>query len=235
MGAVMLHQFHRVIGLGILIAVGIIARPAIADDLATCKRESGDVAIVACTRYITSGQGAGRDLVAAYVNRGIEYKNKGDYVRAIADASEGIRTDPTAAMAYINRGSFYYEKGDYDRAITDASEAIRIDPKIVMAFSNRAAAYNRKNDSGRAIADASEAIRLNPNIAQGAYANRAFAFLSKGAYDNAIADASEAIRLDPKMAAAFYTRGTAKRKKGDAVGGDGDIAKANAIQPGIGQ
>jgi hypothetical protein len=37
------------------------------------------------------------------------------------------------------------------------------------------------------------------------------------------------------MAAAFYTRGTAKRKKGDTAGGDGDIAKAKAIQPAIGQ
>ena len=230
-----MHHVRRIIAVTTFVAAGIISGPVLADDLEICKKESGDVAIAACTRYLNAGQGTAQDRAVAYIDRGLEYKAKRDYDRAIADASEGIRLDPKGAKLYANRGSIYYEKGDYDRAIADASEAIRLDPKIIMAHSNRAAAYMRKGDIERSIADTSEAIRLDPKTAQGAYANRAAAFATKGDYDRAIADASEAIRLDPKMAQAFYTRGFAKRKKGDVAGGDADMAKARAIQPNIGQ
>ena len=216
------------------LTLGALATPVRADDLAICRAESGDVAIAACTRFIDSAKGGGRDLVAAYVNRGLEYSNKGDHARAIADASEGIRIDPTSALAYANRGSFYYEKGDYDHAIADATEAIKRDPTVVMAYSNRAAAYNRKNDFDRAIADATQAIRLDPTRAYGAYANRALSHLAKNNFDRSIEDATEALRINPKLAPAFYTRSTARRKKGDLAGGNADLAKARELQPGIG-
>ena len=49
----------------------------------------------------------------------------------------------------------------------------------------------------------------------------------------AIADYDAALRINPKHASALYGRGIAKRRSGNASGGDGDIAAAKLIQPDI--
>jgi len=51
--------------------------------------------------------------------------------------------------------------------------------------------------------------------------------------DDAVADYDEALRRNPKQAGSLYGRGLAKLKKGDAVGGEADIATARAIQADI--
>ena len=83
------------------LAMLVVAGPAAADDAMLCSRETGDVAIAACTRAINSG--AGRPSIN-YNNRGEAYRGKGDMDRAIADFTEAIRLDPKYAIAYINRG-----------------------------------------------------------------------------------------------------------------------------------
>jgi tetratricopeptide (TPR) repeat protein len=74
-----------------------------------------------------------KDAIAHH-NRGLAYKNKGDYDRAIADYNEAIRLDPEYALAYNNRGVAYLLKGDHDRAIADYNEAIRLDPGCAKAY-----------------------------------------------------------------------------------------------------
>ena len=99
-----------------------------ADDADTCKQASGDVAIAACTRAIASDRYAGHDLASLHYDRAVEYANKGDYDRAIADFSSAIHLDATDADTYNNRGAAYLAKGENDRAFADFSEAIRLDP-----------------------------------------------------------------------------------------------------------
>src|SRR5215831_11397590 len=104
--------------------------PALADDHAnTCKQASGDVAIAACTRAIASGRYAGHDPAKLHYDRAVEYANKGDFDRAIADFSEAIRLAPNYAEAYYNRAHAYRAKKDNDRAIADYSETIRLEPR----------------------------------------------------------------------------------------------------------
>src|SRR5262245_38825650 len=110
-----------VAALFILILIGIVPTPATADfaeDTRLCSSSSNpDESIAACTRQISSGRWKGRDLAAAHNNRAVAYNNKGEYDRAIADATEAIRLDPKHATAYYNRGLAYSIGGDYDRAI----------------------------------------------------------------------------------------------------------------------
>ncbi len=49
-----------------------------------------DIQIAACTRNIQSGRFTGRNLAVAFTNRGLAYKRKGQWDRAIADYSEAI-------------------------------------------------------------------------------------------------------------------------------------------------
>ena len=54
-----------------------------------------------------------------------------------------------------------------------------------------------------------------------------------GSPDEAIAAFDAALQIDRKMASSLYGRGTAKRLKGDATGGDADIEAARAIRPSV--
>ncbi len=104
---------------------------------------------------------------------------------------------------------------------------------LAVAFYNRGNAYNSKKDYDRAIADYDQAIRIDPQARR--FSNRGLVYYKKKDFDRAISDCDQAIRLDPKHAPAFYNRGLAKQAKGDAAGGDADIARARQLQPGIGQ
>jgi tetratricopeptide (TPR) repeat protein len=168
---------------------------ATADDLSTCADGSGDVAVAACTRALETGSLSRTDRVRAYNHRGILWKRKGDYDRAIADFTAAIRINPKYSSAYTNRGVAYVEEHDYDRALADYNVAIRLDPKDAVAYNNRGFAWKNKGEHDLAIADYSEAIRLNPKYVN-ALANRAFTYEKKGMLPEALADFRSALDMD---------------------------------------
>ena len=54
---------------------------------------------------------------------------KGNLDQAIADLSEAIRLEPTAAHAYNNRGAAYKKKGQLDKAKRDFIKAKELEQK----------------------------------------------------------------------------------------------------------
>ena len=137
---------------------------ATANDLSTCTDGSGDAAVAACTRALESARLNRTDRVRAYNSRGILWKRKGDYDRAIADYTAAIELNRNYLFAYYNRGNSYLEKQNFDRAIADFAAAIRINPKYSQAYANRGVAYGEKQDYDRALADYNIAIQLDPEI-----------------------------------------------------------------------
>src|SRR5262245_36874673 len=85
-----------------LVAFIVSPKIAAADDGETCTKQSGDIAIAACSRAIASGKYRGRNLAILYYNRGLEWRAKGDLDRAIAEYDEAIRLDPKYVLAYNN-------------------------------------------------------------------------------------------------------------------------------------
>ncbi len=153
-----------------------------------------DIRIVACTRNIQSGRFTGQNLAVAFTNRGLAYKSKGQWDRAIADFSEAIRLKPDFVTAFNNRGNIYYGKRQYDRAIMDYDEAIRLKPDLAEAFSNRGNVYRKKGQFDRAIKDYDKAIHLKPDDGQ-MFANRGLAYEKKGAPNQALRDFKRARAL----------------------------------------
>jgi lipoprotein NlpI len=138
------------------------------DDTDTCVKQSGDVAIAACSRTIVSGEFRGAELAPFYVARGLHYKDNRDLDRAIADLDQAIRLDPKDAGAYGNRGDAWRAKGDLDRAIADYDEAIRINPKNAFWYFNRGVGNLYAGALPKALADLNQASELqprNPNTA----------------------------------------------------------------------
>lgn len=125
-----------------------------------------------------------------------------------------------------------------DAAITACSNAIsskKFKGRVLsLLYTNRGVEYGLKNDFEHAIADHDQAIKVDAKNPI-AYNNRGNAYGAKREFDRAISDYDQAFKLDPKYAGAVYNRGLAKQKKGDAAGGEADIATARMLQPGIGK
>jgi tetratricopeptide (TPR) repeat protein len=119
------------------VAISPVLAATAQDDANSCIRDSGDAAISACTRAIASNLYSHSDLALLYNNRGVEYANKGDLDRAMADYDQAIALDAKLAAAYNNRGLAYHNKGNLDHAIADFSAAIALDPKDAKAYNNR--------------------------------------------------------------------------------------------------
>ena len=105
------------VGAAALFAVTAPAVAASRADWDACKGDDPDRSIAACTRIIQGRGETAKDSAIAHPERGLSYKSKGDFDRAIADFSEAIRFDPKYAEAYYLRGVVYGNKGDLDRAI----------------------------------------------------------------------------------------------------------------------
>jgi len=203
---------------------------AAADDADTCAKQSGDVAIAACSRAIASGKFSGEELAPFYVSRGVVYKNKRGLDRAIADFDQAIRLDPKNPNTYTLRGMAWEAKGDFDRAIADFDQAIRLDPKNTDAYTVRGIAWQTKGDLDRAIADYDQTIRIDPKNT-GAYTVRGVAWAAKGDFDRAIADYDQAIRIDPKNTRVYDNRGIARAAKGDFDRAIADYDQAIRLDP----
>ncbi len=98
------------------------------------------------------------DEASAYVKRGLAYRVKCKYDRAVADFGRAIELGNDSA--YLERGSVYREKGEYDKAIVDYTKEIELCHQDPIAFYERGNAYKALGKKFEAIADFEEFIKL---------------------------------------------------------------------------
>ena len=60
---------------------------------------------------------------------------------------------------------------------------------------------------------------------------RGISYTAKQQYSLAIKDFDESVRINPNNAEAVHNRGIAKRKSGDTLGADADLAPAKILDP----
>lgn len=196
-----------------------------------CTESDADVSIYGCSALLQSGEASGPNRRAAFYNRGIAYRHKGQNDLAIQDFDQAIRLRPTDAEAFNNRAIAYDEDGKFDRAIQDFAQAIRLKPDYAEAYYNRGNAYHHKSQfersmqagtprpnvrgaarqmsaNERAIRDYDQAIHLKPDYAA-AFVNRGIAYYDEAQYARAIHDYDQAIRVKPDLAEAFNNRALA--------------------------
>lgn len=183
----------------------IAANPLLEESWRSCTDSNPDTSIGACTAIIQSGGETGANLAAAFYNRGIAYRHKGQNDRAIQDYDRAIRLNPDDAEAFNNRAVAYFDNFQYDRAIQDYDQAIRLKPDNAGALINRGIAYFDKLQYGRAIEDYDQAIRLQPGLAE-AFNNRSLAYIKMGQYDRAVPDFDQTIRLMKNYGNALINR-----------------------------
>ena len=170
------------------------------------------------------------NYVEAYKNRGMAYRNKGDYDLAIEDFGKAIQLNPNFAEAYFSRGSIYVKKGDIDHAMEDFSTAIELKPDYAEAYCNRGNAYHRNCEIDCAVANYDKAIELEPDYIN-AYYNRGTAYVNKADFDLAILDYNRVIGLKPDSADAHFGRGVAYFEKGNYSQAIEDFNKVIELKP----
>lgn len=144
-----------------MLAVPVLGQNGWNDDAQTCQDQSGDVAIEACTRAIASGQLSQPNLASTYMNRGVEWRHKGEDDRALADYNKSIELNPSNSVVYNDRGNVWVDKGQYNQAMADYDQSIRLDPTYAKAFTNRGVLRLNNQEWASASEDFAHAHDLN--------------------------------------------------------------------------
>jgi tetratricopeptide (TPR) repeat protein len=130
----------------------------------------------------------------AFLLRGINKNDLGDYYGAIADFTEAIRVKSdyiSLERIYRLRGMTKGVLGDLNGAIADFTEAIHINPKYSDVYFERGMTKRILGDVYGAISDFTEAIRFNSQSGD-AYFNRGRAKLTLGDRKEAFSDFANA-------------------------------------------
>ena len=102
------------------------------------------------------------EIPQAYMGRGEENLNLGNYPQAIDDFTKAIDINPGEALYYYNRANAYLDLKQYNLAVKDYSFAIARNDKLVSAYVNRGLAYMEFGDPLPAIPDFTKALLFNP-------------------------------------------------------------------------
>jgi tetratricopeptide (TPR) repeat protein len=168
-----------------------------------CLGRDVDAVIDGCTAVIRSGHEPLEKLATAFDNRGVAYRLKGEYDRALQDYEQALQLNPSNANAYNNRGIIYRIKGEYGRAIADYDEAIWLRKgDFPAAYYNRALAYADKGVFEQSLRDFDVVMRFDPKNALAMYA-RGLTLLNKGAIVAGKTAISDAEAINPDIAEQF--------------------------------
>ncbi len=137
--------------------------------------------------------------------RGIGYRLRGDYERAISDFQNVQRQFPDFAginlqlqIVYNSRGLEAFNKKDYRKAFNDVTLAIQAEPQNPTPYINRCAIYLYAwKQYAEAVQDCSKAIQLATRSSM-AYNHRGYAYEMLNNREGAIADYKKALDLDPR-------------------------------------
>lgn len=168
----------------------------------------------------------------AYHARSRLYIRTRDFPRALRDAESAIKLDAKDAVAHDLRALSLAEMGRTAESRADAAAAATLAGDN--PFTNNTRCWLRallNRDLTAALAACDAAIAKAPNGAR--YDSRAFVHFRLGDMANAMADYNAALALAPRSASSLFMRGVIKRRGGDTVGGDGDIAAAKTINPNV--
>ena len=178
-----------------------------------------------------------------FSNRCTAYIALEQYDKAMEDADECVRLQPSWAKGYLRRGSVYFRMGQLEKSEVVLKEGLELDPgndalkkeleAVMNAIAERMArqresleakeraieAFNEQNYKG-AVDLLKKAIKLDPDN-HIFYSNRAAAYMALEQYEKALADADECVRLQPTWAKGYSRRGAALFRM-DKLGGARD-------------
>ncbi len=132
---------------------------------------------------------------AVYALRAECFLNLKRYSRALPEATEALKLDPTSTPLLDLRGRIEYELGKYDEAKADFNKLLRIQPRSREAFFGLALVAAKQNNIGMATDYMDRAVNLTPNRSD-VYVRRAEVKKLIGDYNGAVDDLLLAMATD---------------------------------------
>jgi TonB family protein len=167
---------------------------------------------------------------AAYVTRGNNRLNHGEYDLAIADLDKAIEMDPTAALGFADRGMAHIWKRQYELARKDLDAAYALDPRNPIVFRGRGMLAVDADDLRGAIEAFTTSLEIEPHNAF-SLQHRAAALLLAGEQDKALADYAEAIQIQPSSLLPYVARADIFRAQGKIELSVGEAESLIAANP----
>ncbi len=125
--------------------------------------------IYALCLIIGSGNLAYALSAREYMERGMDYANRGEYGQAIIEYNSAIKLNPNYKEAYNSLGEAYYKKGHYENAIKAFSYAIKLSPTYIEAHNNLGLSFERKGDMLKAKKAYEVVLKIDPINVEGLF------------------------------------------------------------------
>ena len=158
--------------------------------------------------FYTQSIGLDSNLIVNYLDRGMAYKENGQFLEAERDFKKVItRGGKITYQGYNNLGNLYRNQKKYNEAIRLFNEAIVLNANCYECFYNRAVTLEILNKPVDAMKDYSAAIKLNTSYSNAFYNRGNLKFANKD-FNGAIEDFTSALTLNPKNKnEVYYNRG----------------------------
>ena len=150
----------------------------------------------------------------AWNNVGRDYRQAGQYGKAIEAYKQAIAVKPDAAFAHEGLAASYEILGQYDEAIAQYKQAIRFKDDYAAAYCGLGTTYIKLRQYEKAIAACKQAIRIKRDYAI-AYSNLGVAYAGIGQGAEAIRALKQAIRINPRYADAHFNLGMIYSRMGE--------------------
>ena len=131
-----------------------------------------------------------------YRQRGLEYRDRDDLVRAIAALKTSVALDPTNPNGYVVLGWTEHLAGQAAAAAESLQQALRQESENVPALNALGIVYLVSGDLQAAVSTHTRAAELKPDN-EIAYYNLSLAYQRLEDYAAAIANAQQATELEP--------------------------------------
>lgn len=165
----------------------------------------------------------------AYFMFGMNFKERGDTVRAINSFQKAVEFDSELIDGWINLGQLYAAIGD-PLAMRYFDNAIRVGPENVTALHARADYLSDTGDLPGAIEMYRRISLVDPQY-EDAYFNSGLIYLDMDSIDQARKQFDITIKTSPTFIRAYYYRGLAQEMLGNKAAARADYEQALRMAP----
>ncbi len=169
--------------------------------------------------------------ITAYFMRGMNFKEAGDTLNAVADFQKVVSLDQEYYDAHMQLGVIMQAKND-PSALGYFNNCLDLRPTAEEAMYGRALWYQEHDELNKAIQDYTSIITINP-ANKNAHFNLGYIHqVLLQVYDAAIGHYSNALKADPQYLEAYYNRGLCYESLGNIEAAFADYQAAAALRPG---
>ncbi len=165
----------------------------------------------------------------AYLLFGMNFKEKGDTIRAINSFQKSVELNPDLIDSWINLGQLHAGIGS-KMASRFFDNAILIAPKNVEALHAKADYLQDQNDLTGAIALYKQIVRIDPQYEE-AYFNAGLLYLDLDSIPEAFRQFDLAVKVNPVFVPGYYYRGIAAEISGNIAQARANYEQALQLAP----